>query len=91
MKAQPPMKEESMALRWDLKPLFRNAPEDSERALWSRRTVISAAAAAVVLTAVATWDVPAWQFFTVVIAVVLAFDAGDHRVPFDDSDDTPYN
>lgn len=72
-----------MALRWDYKPAFPNAPEDSERALWTRRSVIMYALAGISLI-VATLDATAWEFAWTLAAVLMAFDAGDHRNPYTD-------
>lgn len=75
-----------MALRWDLKPVFPNAPEDSDLATITRRTVISGAVATVALVIVASWGLPLWQYLIVAVGIVAAFDAGDMRVPFEDDE-----
>jgi nanoRNase/pAp phosphatase (c-di-AMP/oligoRNAs hydrolase) len=79
-----------MAIRWDHKPAFPNAPEDSERALWTRRSVI-AAATALVGTCALTWEMDLWPTLAIFALVALAFDAGDHRVLYGDehTDDEP--
>lgn len=75
-----------MALRWDLKPAFPNAPEDSERALWTRRSVIAAATAFTGSIAI-TWTMDFWTTAVILAIVGLAFDAGDHRNPYVDDED----
>lgn len=75
-----------MAIRWDHKPMFPNAPEGSERILWTRRSVISAATA-LVGTCALTWGMDIWPTLAIFALVALAFDAGDHRVLYGDEDD----
>jgi len=75
-----------MALRWDLRPVFPNAPEGSERETISRRTVISGTLATVALITVASWGLPYWQYAIIALGFIFAFDAGDTRVPFIDDE-----
>ncbi len=75
-----------MALRWDLKPVFPNAPEDSDRARITRRSVITGALALAAFVYVMTWDLPVWQTLIIGLAIVAAFDAGDMAVPFEDDE-----
>jgi hypothetical protein len=76
-----------MALRWDLRPAFPNAPADSERATITRRTVISGALAMAVFAIVVSWGLPTWQTFVIGFGLVMAFDSGDMRVPFEDDEE----
>lgn len=73
-----------MALRWDLRPIFKNAPADSERATITIRSVISGSLALAATIAVASWGLPLWQYAIIAAAIIFAFDAGDMRVPFED-------
>jgi hypothetical protein len=75
-----------MTLRWDLHPMFPNAPEDSERALWTRRSVISASVAAIGLIIVMAQDISDWLKLVIVVLVAVAFDAGDQRNPYRDDE-----
>lgn len=75
-----------MSIRWDLKPVFKNADEDSELALWTRRSVISATVG-IIAFGIASWNVDVWQFLIMAVAFVAAFDAGDMRNPYEDDED----
>lgn len=72
-----------MSVRWDLRPVFKNAEENSDMRNWTRRSVISGIVALVAF-GIATWDVEIWQFLIMGFALVAAFDAGDMRFPFED-------
>lgn len=72
-----------MALRWDLKPLFKNAKPGSDAGNWTRRSAISATLAVGGLM-VGTLNIQWWQFLIIAVAMIFAFDAGDMRFPFDD-------
>jgi hypothetical protein len=74
-------------MKWGEKPTFPNAPEDSERALWSRRCVISSAVA-IIGACIFTWGMDFWPTITVFVLLVIAFDAGDHRALFGDEPET---
>lgn len=75
-----------MALRWDLKPLFKNAKPGTDADMWTRRSAISSTLAFTGLM-VGTMSVHWWQFLIIAVAMVFAFDAGDMRFPFSDDDD----
>jgi len=72
-----------MALRWDLRPVFPNAPEDSDAARITRRTVISGTVALTALITVSAIGVPWYVYLIVVVGMVAAFDSADHAVPFE--------
>lgn len=74
-----------MALRWDLKPLFKNARPDDFEYRFTRRSLISGIVAVGALV-VGTWGLPYWQFLIIAVAVIAAFDAGDMAVPFEDDE-----
>lgn len=74
-----------MSIRWDLKPLFKNAEEGSDMANWTRRSAISGTVALVAF-GIASWNVEIWQMLIMVVVLVAAFDAGDMRFPFDDDE-----
>lgn len=72
-----------MALRWDLKPAFPNAREGSPLEFWTIRSVISISTAFVGWIAV-TWSMDYWTTVLIGFVLVIAFDAGDTRQPFED-------
>jgi hypothetical protein len=72
-----------MGMSWGEKPVFPNAPKDSERALWSRRCVINTFAASLGTIAI-TWSMDFWTSLAIIAVLILAFDAGDHRALYGD-------
>jgi hypothetical protein len=75
-----------MSIRWDLKPVFKNADEDSEAALWTRRSLITGIVALIGFGFV-TWNMGILQMLMVGVVMIAAFDCGDHRFPYDDDED----
>lgn len=74
-----------MALRWDLKPVFKNADPDGELILFTRRTIMSGTLALVGF-GIITRNFEFWEYLIAFATVALAFDAGDMRTVFQDDE-----